>query len=145
MSLRLSISLLCDVTLYEFATVYSSILPWMDIYIVSNFGDYKQLDSNLYELRFILGKGYRIYYTEVNNVVVLLLNAGNKKLQSNDISKAKERGILKVFNKYITKNKIPKDKQVWKLCNLNSYPLIDRIKMFIKKLLRNCYVIIPLW
>ena len=45
MFLRLSISLLCDVTFYEFATVYSSLLPWMDIYIVSNFGDYKQCRS----------------------------------------------------------------------------------------------------
>lgn len=45
MFLRLSISLLCDVTLYEFATVSSSILPWMDMYIVSNFVDYEQCGS----------------------------------------------------------------------------------------------------
>ena len=45
MFLRLFISLLCDVTLYEFATVYSSILPWMEMYLVSSFGDYKQCCS----------------------------------------------------------------------------------------------------
>lgn len=28
-----------------------------------NFGDYKQIAPNLYELRFFFGKGYRIYYT----------------------------------------------------------------------------------
>lgn len=55
-----------------------------------NFGDYKQLDSNLYELRFTLGKGYRIYYTIQNDVLVLLLNAGNKSKQSKDIELAKK-------------------------------------------------------
>ena len=54
-----------------------------------NFGDYKQLDSNLYELRFTLGKGYRIYYTIQNEVLVLLLNAGDKSKQSRDIELAK--------------------------------------------------------
>lgn len=54
-----------------------------------NFGDYKQLDSNLYELRFTLGKGYRIYYTIQNEVIVLLLNAGDKSKQSKDIELAK--------------------------------------------------------
>ena len=54
-----------------------------------NFGDYKRLDSNLYELRFTLGKGYRIYYTIQNDVLVLLLNAGDKSKQSKDIELAK--------------------------------------------------------
>ena len=55
-----------------------------------NFGDYKKIDNELSELRFNFGSGYRIYYTEINNIVVLLLNAGDKKLQSNGILKAKE-------------------------------------------------------
>lgn len=54
-----------------------------------NFGDYKQLDLNLYELRFTLGKGYRIYYTIQNDIIVLLLNAGDKSKQSKDIELAK--------------------------------------------------------
>ena len=54
-----------------------------------NFGDYKQLDSNLYELRFTLGKGYRVYYTIQDDVLVLLLNAGDKSKQSKDIELAK--------------------------------------------------------
>ena len=54
-----------------------------------NFGDYKQLDSNLFELRFIFGKGYRVYYTIQNDVIVLLLNAGDKSKQSKDIELAK--------------------------------------------------------
>ena len=55
-----------------------------------NFGDFKKIDDELSELRFNFGGGYRIYYTEVDNIVVLLLNAGDKKFQSKDILKAKE-------------------------------------------------------
>ena len=54
-----------------------------------NFGDFKQIEPNLYELRFTLGKGYRIYYTIQNDVLVLLLNAGDKSKQSKDIEIAK--------------------------------------------------------
>lgn len=54
-----------------------------------NFGDFKQIESNLYELRFTLGKGYRIYYTIRNDLIVLLLNAGDKSKQSKDIKLAK--------------------------------------------------------
>ena len=64
-----------------------------------NFGDYKQLDSNLYELRFTLGKGYRIYYTIQNEVIVLLLNAGDKSKQSKDIE------LAKIYLKDIKDNK----------------------------------------
>lgn len=56
----------------------------------SNFGDYKQLDEYLYELRFNFGSGYRVYYTLENNVIVLLINGGDKKSQAKDIKKAKE-------------------------------------------------------
>ena len=38
----------------------------------------------------MFGSGYRIYFSEINNVVVLLLNSGDKKSQSKDIKKAKE-------------------------------------------------------
>ena len=39
----------------------------------------KKLDDDILELRFSFGSGYRIYYTEIDNIVVLLLNAGDKK------------------------------------------------------------------
>lgn len=55
-----------------------------------NFGDKKLISPDLYELRFTLGKGYRIYYTIRDNVVVLLLNAGDKSKQSKDIETAKK-------------------------------------------------------
>ena len=55
-----------------------------------NFGDYKQLNDYLYELRFNFGSGYRIYYTIENEIIVLLINAGNKKSQTKDINMANE-------------------------------------------------------
>lgn len=52
-----------------------------------NFGDYKKLSEDISELRFTFGKGYRIYYTEINGTVVLLINGGDKSNQSKDIEK----------------------------------------------------------
>lgn len=55
----------------------------------NNFGDHKKIDSEISELRLKFGSGYRIYYTEVDNVIVLLINGGNKSTQPRDIEKAK--------------------------------------------------------
>ena len=55
----------------------------------NNYGDYKNL-GEISELRFKFGSGYRIYFTEIDNIIVLLLNAGDKKSQTIDIKKAKE-------------------------------------------------------
>lgn len=55
-----------------------------------NFGDCKQLDEYLYELRFNFGSGYRVYYTVKDNTIILLINGGDKKSQIKDIKTAKE-------------------------------------------------------
>jgi len=55
-----------------------------------NFGDYKQLSSNLFELRFFFGSGFRIYYTIRHKQVVLLLVGGDKSSQCKDIEKANQ-------------------------------------------------------
>ena len=55
---------------------------------IDNYGDYKDLGGGLKELKFT--SGIRIYFTETANIIVLLLNAGNKKRQSKDIEMAKE-------------------------------------------------------
>ena len=54
-----------------------------------NFGDYKQIVPNLYELRFFFEKGYRIYYTIQNDAVVILLQVGDKSDKQRDIAIAK--------------------------------------------------------
>lgn len=55
----------------------------------NNFGDCKKIDNEISELRLKFGSGYRIYYTEINNIIVLLINGGDKSTQSKDIKKAK--------------------------------------------------------
>lgn len=55
-----------------------------------NFGDYKRLTEDIYELRLFFASGYRIYYTLQSNKIVILLCAGNKNTQKRDIKKAKE-------------------------------------------------------
>lgn len=55
-----------------------------------NYGDYKSVGDGVYELRLFFGSGYRIYFAEVGDTVVLLLCAGDKSSQSKDIEKAKE-------------------------------------------------------
>jgi putative addiction module killer protein len=55
-----------------------------------HFGDFKQISSDLFELRFFFGAGLRIYYTIQNNKIVCLLVGGNKSTQKNNIAKAKE-------------------------------------------------------
>ena len=55
-----------------------------------NFGDHKKLSEDISELRFDFGKGYRIYYTEINGVIVSLINGGDKFEQSTDIVRAQK-------------------------------------------------------
>ena len=62
----------------------------IDRIIEGNFGDYKIITENLFELRLTLGSGYRIYYTIENNKIVLLLAGGDKSSQVKDIKNAKK-------------------------------------------------------
>ena len=54
-----------------------------------NFGDFKSVGSGVFELRIHVGKGYRVYFGEVDNIVVLLLCGGDKSSQQQDIERAK--------------------------------------------------------
>ena len=55
-----------------------------------NKGDYRTIDKDIYELRIHFGPGYRIYCTDRNNEIILLLIAGDKSTQSKDIKKAQQ-------------------------------------------------------
>lgn len=57
---------------------------------IGNLGEYKVLGDGISELKFKFGSGYRIYYSEFDDVVLLLLCAGDKKTQIKDIKLAKE-------------------------------------------------------
>ena len=55
-----------------------------------NFGDCRPVGDGVFELRFHFGPGYRIYFGEVDNTIVLLLCAGDKSSQARDIRRAKD-------------------------------------------------------
>jgi len=59
------------------------------IELKGNFGDFKSLGDGLMELRIKEGKGYRVYYKEQGETIVLLLLGGDKSTQSVDIEKAR--------------------------------------------------------
>jgi putative addiction module killer protein len=54
-----------------------------------NFGDYRSVGGGVFELRIHVGRGYRVYFGEVDNMVVLLLCGGDKSSQQRDIERAK--------------------------------------------------------
>ena len=55
-----------------------------------NYGDFKKPDNDISELRLAFGSGNRIYFTESNNIIIILLCAGDKSTQTEDIKKARK-------------------------------------------------------
>lgn len=57
--------------------------------IDGNYGETRKLTkSELSELKFQFGKGYRIYYKDIDNVIILFLAGGDKTNQKEDIKLA---------------------------------------------------------
>ena len=54
-----------------------------------NFGDCESVGAGVFELRLHFGAGYRIYFAEVDDKIVLLLCGGDKSSQTRDIVRAK--------------------------------------------------------
>lgn len=73
-----------------------SIIRRIDRIKEGNFGDHKSVGDEVSELRITTGPGYRVYYTQKDDEIIILLIAGVKSTQSDDISKAKQ--ILKELN-----------------------------------------------
>ena len=54
-----------------------------------NYGDWKKLqNSQLSELRLDFGKGYRVYFKELDNIIVLILARSDKSDQKTVIKQA---------------------------------------------------------
>jgi putative addiction module killer protein len=57
---------------------------------LGNFGDTKPVGEGVSELRIDYGPGYRVYFRQEGQMLVLLLAGGSKKTQAADIAKAKQ-------------------------------------------------------
>ena len=55
-----------------------------------NFGDHKPCRDGVWELRIHVGAGYRVYYSVVDDKIIVLLCGGSKATQQRDIDKAVE-------------------------------------------------------
>jgi putative addiction module killer protein len=55
---------------------------------LGNLGDHKFCRDGVWELRVDVGPGYRVYYAQAGQTLVLLLLGGDKRTQSADIDRA---------------------------------------------------------
>ena len=53
-----------------------------------NFGDHKFCEEGVWELRIDFGPGYRVYYAQEGETVILLLCGGSKRTQAVDVKEA---------------------------------------------------------
>ena len=64
------------------------ILMRIDRLIHGNPGDHRNLTDGVSELKLDVGPGYRVYYTQRGDQLLLLLAGGDKSSQSKDIARA---------------------------------------------------------
>lgn len=57
---------------------------------LGNLGDYRSVGDGVFEFRVDYGSGYRVYFAQVDLIVILLLCGGNKSTQERDIIQAKQ-------------------------------------------------------
>ncbi len=55
-----------------------------------NYGDWKSVGQGIRELRLPFGSGYRIYFGEHKDQLIILLIGGDKSTQSKDIKNAQD-------------------------------------------------------
>jgi len=53
-----------------------------------NLGDVKQVGEGVYEMREFFGPGWRMYYAQRDNVLIIMLGGGDKGSQTADIAAA---------------------------------------------------------
>ena len=55
-----------------------------------NLGNVRSVGNGILELKIAYGPGYRVYFAEKNDTIVILLCGGDKRTQNRDIQKAKD-------------------------------------------------------
>lgn len=60
------------------------------IEIDEHFGDCESVGDGIQELKINYAKGYRVYFKEIDQKIIILLMGGDKSTQQQDIEKAKE-------------------------------------------------------
>jgi putative addiction module killer protein len=70
--------------------IYGVVLTRLDRVEDGNFGDCAPVGSGVHELRIDFGPGYRVYFGE-DGEFVILLGGGKKRTRGRDIETAKER------------------------------------------------------
>jgi len=61
--------------------------------ILGNFGDIKPVGDGVVEMREHFGPGWRMYYVQRGEVLIVMLGGGDKSTQAADIAKAQELAV----------------------------------------------------
>ena len=62
---------------------------------LNNFSNCKAVGEGIHEIKINYQKGYRVYFTNIDGQIILLLCGGDKSTQQKDIQKAKQ--IKKIY------------------------------------------------
>jgi len=70
------------------------ILTWIKRLEEGNPGDVKPVGDGISEMRIDYGPGYRVYYKDTGEEIIILLCGGDKRTQQADIAEAKRIALL---------------------------------------------------
>ncbi len=59
-----------------------------------NLGDVKPVGDGIFEMREHFGPGWRMYYTNFGDTLIVMVGGGEKSSQTTDIAKAKQRKTM---------------------------------------------------
>jgi len=66
----------------------AAVLRRIDRLAEGNFSEHRFLRESVWELKIDVGPGYRVYYAQEGKTVIVLLCAGSKRAQRQDVARA---------------------------------------------------------